>query len=54
MDGAMANCVITSPPYVMQRKDDYGGIPPEKYPGWFMEVAQNVYQAFADSGSLCM
>jgi len=52
MDGAMANCVITSPPYAMQRKDDYGGIPPEKYPGWFMEVAQNVYQAFADSGSL--
>jgi hypothetical protein len=52
MDGAMANCVITSPSYAMQRKDDYGGIPPEKYPGWFMEVAQNVYQAFADSGSL--
>jgi DNA modification methylase len=51
MNGEKANCVITSPPYAMQRKDDYGGIPVDEYPGWFLEVAQNVYQMLADSGS---
>ena len=51
MNGEKANCVITSPPYAMQRKDDYGGIPADEYPGWFLEVAQNVYQILADDGS---
>jgi len=46
-----ANCVITSPPYAMQRKDDYGGIPSEEYPAWFSQVAQNVYRILDDSGS---
>jgi DNA modification methylase len=51
MAGEKANCVITSPPYAMQRKDDYGGIPPDDYPDWFSIVAQNVYQVLDDSGS---
>ncbi len=51
MNGEKANCVITSPPYAMQRKDDYGGIPPDEYPGWFFQVASNVYQVLADDGS---
>ena len=38
------------PPYAMQRKDDYGGIPPDEYPGWFFR-ASNVYQVLADDGS---
>jgi len=44
MAGEKANCVITSPPYAMQRKDDYGGIPHDYYPDWFSIVSQNVYQ----------
>lgn len=51
MAGDKANCVITSPPYAMQRKDDYGGIPPDDYPAWFLRVAQNVYRVLDDSGS---
>lgn len=51
MAGEKANCIITSPPYAMQRKDDYGGIPPDDYPNWFMKVAQNVYQVLDDGGS---
>ncbi len=51
MDGEKANCIITSPPYAMQRKDDYGGIPAEDYPGWFLEVANNVYKILDDGGS---
>jgi len=51
MNGAKANCVITSPPYAMQRKDDYGGIPADEYPGWFFQVASNVYRILEDSGS---
>ena len=52
MDGEKANCVITSPPYAMQRKNDYGGIPPDDYPAWFLKVAQNIYRILDDSGSL--
>lgn len=51
MDGETADCVITSPPYAMQRKDDYGGIPADDYPNWFSQVAQNIYWVLADSGS---
>ncbi len=51
MNGAEANCVITSPPYAMQRKNDYGGIPVDEYPGWFFQVASNIYRVLADSGS---
>lgn len=51
MAGEKANCVITSPPYAMQRKDDYGGIPPDDYPAWFLRVAKNVYQVLDESGS---
>lgn len=51
MGGEKAHCVITSPPYAMQRKDDYGGIPVDEYPGWFLEVANNVYRVLADDGS---
>jgi DNA modification methylase len=51
MNGEKANCVITSPPYAMQRKDDYGGIPADEYPNWFLRVANNIYQILADSGS---
>ncbi len=51
MNGEKANCVITSPPYAMQRKDDYGGIPADEYPDWFLQVANNIYQILADNGS---
>lgn len=51
MNGTKVNCVITSPPYAMQRKDDYGGIPADEYPDWFLQVANNIYQILADNGS---
>ena len=51
MAGEKAGCVITSPPYALQRKNDYGGIAPEDYPGWFSQVAQNVYRVLAEEGS---
>jgi len=35
----------------MQRKDDYGGIPADEYPDWFLQVANNIYQILADNGS---
>jgi DNA modification methylase len=51
MAGEKVNCVITSPPYAMQRKDDYGGIPPDDYPAWFLRIAKNVYQVLDETGS---
>jgi DNA modification methylase len=36
-DGSVS-LVLTSPPYAMQRKDQYGGIPETDYPAWLTGI----------------
>jgi site-specific DNA-methyltransferase (adenine-specific)/site-specific DNA-methyltransferase (cytosine-N4-specific) len=38
-DGSVS-LVLTSPPYAMQRKDEYGGIEEKDYPAWFTGVLE--------------
>lgn len=45
-----ADAIITSPPYAEQRKAEYGGIPPEVYPAWFVGVAEN-FKPFLGEGA---
>ena len=45
------NLVFTSPPYAEQRKEEYGGIPPEEYPDWFCKVADCVMEYLHLRGS---
>jgi len=51
MAGRNANLCITSPPYAQQRKEDYGGIAPDKYIEWFDGVARNIKNILSESGS---
>lgn len=51
MNGCLAGLCFTSPPYAMQRKSTYGGISPESYPAWFLQIAANVHRFLADEGS---
>jgi len=46
------NTIVTSPPYAMQRKNEYGGIPPEEYPDWFVSLSAILKSYLADDGSL--
>lgn len=45
------NGVFTSPPYAMQRKDQYGGVPTDEYVEWWDAVQANVKGNLADDGS---
>mgnify|MGYP001220251320 CR=1 FL=1 len=47
----MVNGVFTSPPYAMQRKNDYGGVPEEDYVEWFNDIQENVKDVLAKDGS---
>lgn len=51
LGGAKAGCCVTSPPYAMQRKDSYGGVPVDEYPAWFAKIASAVAAVLADGGS---
>ena len=46
--------VVTSPPYAMQRKHTYGGIPEDKYVDWFLEVADGVKRVLKPKGSFIL
>lgn len=45
------NVCVTSPPYAMQRKEEYGGIDPKDYPEWFGQVAAIIQNVLAKDGS---
>lgn len=45
------NGVFTSPPYAMQRKDQYGGVPTNEYVDWWEAVQANVKANLAQDGS---
>lgn len=48
------DCVITSPPYALQRKNAYGGVEAEKYPEWFEEIAKEIYRILKPTGSFVL
>jgi DNA modification methylase len=45
------NTIVTSPPYAMQRKEEYGGIPADEYPSWFVSLSAILKNYLADDGS---
>lgn len=48
------NCidlVVTSPPFALQHKKEYGNEDQEGYNDWFMEFAEEVYRVLAPHGS---
>ena len=51
MMGEKAIGCITSPPYAEQRKEQYGGIPVDKYSEWFETVQSNIKNHIGETGS---
>jgi len=45
------NIVMTSPPFALQRKKEYGNEEQSNYVNWFCEFAEIVKQKLADDGS---
>ena len=52
IEPASVNLIVTSPPYAMMRRDQYGGIEPDAYPSWWMEVMAAVDSVLAPGGSM--
>ena len=46
--------IITSPPYAMQRKDTYGGVPISEYISWFLDISAGMKESLSDTGSLVL
>jgi len=46
--------VVTSPPYADQRKDTYGGVPPDRYVEWFLPIADELHRVLKPSGSFVL
>lgn len=45
------NLVITSPPFALRRKKEYGNKDPEEYNDWFMEFSERVRRVLTEDGS---
>lgn len=46
------NLIMTSPPFALQRKKQYGNVDAEEYVAWFKAFAREFYRVLADDGSL--
>jgi DNA modification methylase len=46
------NLIVTSPPYALVFKKEYGNVDAEDYVGWFMEFAKEFNRILKDDGSL--
>lgn len=48
------NLFMTSPPYALHFKKDYGNVSKEKYVEWFLDFAREMFRALTDDGSLVL
>jgi DNA modification methylase len=46
------NLIMTSPPFALLRKKDYGNVEAERYVSWFLDFARIFHTLLADDGSL--
>lgn len=44
--------IVTSPPFGLVRKKEYGNVPAEEYVDWFRPFGQEFYRVLKDNGSL--
>src|ERR1035438_8176789 len=48
------NLCLTSPPYAMQRKRQYGGVPEKDYPAWMVAVMAALRPKLTADGSVLL
>ncbi|HLU42295.1 MAG TPA: site-specific DNA-methyltransferase [Microthrixaceae bacterium] len=52
LDADSVDCIITSPPYAMQRASTYGGIPEADYPAWAVDLFEKFARVLKTDGSV--
>src|SRR5579859_1890285 len=48
------NVVVTSPPYALHFKKEYGNVSKEDYTQWFLPFAKEIHRVLADDGSFVL
>lgn len=48
------NLVLTSPPYALHFKKEYGNVEKSEYVSWFLEFAEQIYRILPDDGSFIL
>lgn len=48
------NLVVTSPPYALHFKKEYGNVEKRQYVEWFLDFAQEIYRVLPDDGSFVL
>jgi site-specific DNA-methyltransferase (cytosine-N4-specific) len=48
------NLIVTSPPYALQFKKEYGNVHKDDYVEWFLTFAREMYRVLADDGSFVL
>ena len=46
------NLIVTSPPFALKRKKEYGNVDPEQYVSWFSPFADQFLRVLKEDGSL--
>ncbi|HIS02365.1 MAG TPA: site-specific DNA-methyltransferase [Candidatus Pullichristensenella avicola] len=54
LDGGSVNLVVTSPPYALIKKKQYGNEKSSDYLDWFRPFAREIYRVLADNGSFVL
>ncbi len=48
------NCVVTSPPYALHFKKEYGNVAKDEYVEWLRPFAREIFRVLADDGSFVL
>jgi DNA modification methylase len=51
---ASVDLILTSPPFALKRKKEYGNEEEDKYCDWFMSFAPHLYRILKDEGSFVL
>ena len=52
-DGSI-DLIFTSPPYADQRKNNYGGVNPDKYVEWFLPITKELFRVLKKDGTFIL
>lgn len=53
-EDASFDLILTSPPYADNRKNTYGGMPPEHYVAWFLPIAAELKRVLKPEGTFIL
>jgi site-specific DNA-methyltransferase (cytosine-N4-specific) len=54
MRGDSVNLVVTSPPYALHFKKEYGNVDKDQYSDWFIDFAREIFRVLKEDGSFVL